>query len=127
MGGMNADAARCRPSLRVNVLVAEGSIGPGPAGRYHQGLEVVLASKADCDRAVVFMVIVHLVTRHRTASDESDKGLCRQRTGIPVATVARLSLLGSVDAEQANTLTPKLHGVAIGGREAMWGCRAVCI
>jgi hypothetical protein len=30
-----------------------------------------------------------------------------------VTTVARLSLLGSVDAEQANTLTPELRGVAI--------------
>jgi hypothetical protein len=124
---VNANAARCRPSLGVNVLVAEGSIGPGPAGRDHQRLKVVLASKADRDRAVVFVVIVHLVTRHRTASDESDKGLGRKRTGIPVATVARLSHLGSVDAEQANTLTPELHVVAIRDSEAMRASRAVGI
>src|SRR5580704_9446453 len=121
---VNANAARCRPSLRVDILVAEGSIGPRPASTHHQCLEVVFASKADCDRAVILVVVVHLVTRHRTASDESNKGLGRQRTGIPVATVARLSLLGSVDAEQADTLTTELHGVAIRDSEAMQASRA---
>jgi hypothetical protein len=116
---VNADAARCRPSLGVNILIAEGSIGPRPTGTYHQRLKVIFAGEAGRDRAVVLMVVVHLVTRHRAASDESDESLGRQRTGIPVATVARLSLLGSVDAEQANTLTPELHGVAIGDSEAM--------
>jgi hypothetical protein len=46
---VNTDAARCRPSLGVGVLVAEGDIGPGPAGAYQQRLEVVLAGKADCN------------------------------------------------------------------------------
>ena len=36
-----------------------------------------------------------------------------------MAVVARLPLLGSVNAEQANTLTAKLHGVAIRDGEAM--------
>jgi hypothetical protein len=110
---VNANAARCRPSLGVNVLVAEGSMGPRPTGTYHQRLKVVLAGKADCYGTVVLVVIVHLVTRHWAAGDESDESLSRQRTGIPVAAVARLPLLGSVDAEQANALTTKLHGIAI--------------
>jgi hypothetical protein len=107
---VNADAARCRPSLGVNVLVAEGGIGPRPAGTYHQRLEIVLASKSDRDRAVALVVVVHLVTRHGAPSDESNESLCRQRTGIPVPIIARLSFLGSVDAEQANALLAKLHG-----------------
>jgi hypothetical protein len=51
---VNADAARCRPSLGVGILVAEGGIGPRPAGTYHQRLEVVLASKADRDGMAFF-------------------------------------------------------------------------
>jgi hypothetical protein len=78
---MNANAARSRPSLGVDILVAEGSIGPGPAGRDHQRLKVVLAGKADCHRAFVLVVVIHLVTRHRTASDESDKGLVASGPG----------------------------------------------
>jgi hypothetical protein len=116
---VNADATRCRPSLGVNILVAEGGIGPRPAGTYHQRLEVVLASKADRDRAVVLVVIVDLVTRHWAASNENDERLRRQRAGIPVAVVARLPFLGSVDAEQADALTAKLHGIAIRDREAV--------
>jgi hypothetical protein len=49
---VNADAARCRPSLGVDILIAEGGVGPRPAGAYHQRLKVVLASKADRDGAV---------------------------------------------------------------------------
>jgi hypothetical protein len=45
---VNADAARCRPSLGIDIPVAEGAIGPRPAGTYHQRLKVVLAGKADC-------------------------------------------------------------------------------
>src|ERR1700722_3139967 len=122
---------RQRPALplvsRRHVLVAEGSIGPSPAGRDHQRLKVVLAGNADRNGAVIPMVIVDLVTRHRAAGNETDESLCRQRTRIPVAIIARLSLLGSVDAEQANTLTPKLYGVAIRDSEAMRASRAVCI
>ena len=124
---VNADATRCRSSLGVNILVTEGGIGPRPAGTYHQRLEVVLASKADRDRAVVLVVIIDLVTRHRAAGNESDESLCRQRTRIPVPIIARLSFLGSVDAEQANALLAKLHGIAIRDREAMRDSRAVCI
>ena len=124
---VNADAARCRPSLGVNVLVAEGGIGPRPAGAHHERLEVVLASKADRDRTVILVVIVHLVTRHGTASDEIDKSFRRQRTGIPVAVVARLSFLGCVNAEQADALTTELHGIAIRDREAVRASRAVGI
>jgi hypothetical protein len=124
---VNADAARCRPSLGVNILVTEGGIGPRPAGTYHQRLEVVLASKADRDWAVVLVVIIDLVTRHWAASDESDESLCRQRTGIPVAIIARLRLLWSVDAEQANALTTKLHGIAIRDREAVRSSCATCV
>src|ERR1700704_472979 len=40
----NANATRCRPSLGVDILVAEGGRGPRPAGTYHQRLEVVLVS-----------------------------------------------------------------------------------
>ena len=36
-----------------------------------------------------------------------------------MAVVARLPLLGSVNAEQANALTAELHGVAIRDGEAM--------
>jgi hypothetical protein len=61
---VNADAARWRPSLGIRILVAEGGIGPRPAGTYHQRLEVVLASKADRDWAVALVVIIDLVTRH---------------------------------------------------------------
>jgi hypothetical protein len=61
---VNTYAARCRPSLGVNILVAEGDIGPRPAGAYHQCLEVVLASKADRDRTIILVVVVYLVTRH---------------------------------------------------------------
>ena len=110
---VNADAARCRPSLGVDILIAEGGIGPRPAGTYHQRLEVVLASKADRDWSVILLVVVHLVTRHWTAGNEGDESLGRQRTGIPVAIIARLSLLGSVDAEQADALTTELHGIAV--------------
>jgi hypothetical protein len=59
------------------------------------------------------VVIVDLVTRYWAGGDEIHEGLGRQRTGIPVAIIARLPLLGSVDAEQADALTPKLYGVAI--------------
>ena len=55
---VNADAARCRPSLSVGILVAEGGISPRPAGTYHQRLEVVLASKANRDGTVVLAVII---------------------------------------------------------------------
>src|SRR6476660_7343388 len=43
---VNTNAARCRPSLGVGVLVAEGSIAPRPAGNHHQRLKVVLAGKS---------------------------------------------------------------------------------
>jgi hypothetical protein len=110
---VNADAARCRPSLGVDILVAEGGIGPRPAGAYHQRLQVVLASKADRNGTVIFVVIVDLVTRHWAAGDKFDKSLRRQRTWIPVAIIARLRLLWSVNAEQTDALTTKLHGIAI--------------
>jgi hypothetical protein len=109
---MNPDAARCRPSLGINILIAEDSIGPRPAGTDHQRLEVVLAGKADRDGTVVLVVIIDLTTRHWAARDEIHEGLRRQRARIPVAVVARLSFLGSVDSEQADALTTKLHGVA---------------
>ena len=124
---VNADATGCRPSLGIDILIAEGSIGPCPAGTYHQRLEVVLASKADRNRTVVLVVIIDLVTRHGTAGDESDKSLGRQRARIPLVIVARLSLLGSVDAEQTDALTTELYGVAIRDREAMRASRAVGI
>ena len=110
---VDANTARCSPSLGVNILVAEGGIGPRPAGTYHQRLEVVFASKAGRDRSVMLVVIVDLATRHRAAGDEGDESLCRQRAGIPVAIVARLSLLGSVNAEQADALATELHGIAV--------------
>jgi hypothetical protein len=116
---VNAYAARCRPSLGVNILVAEGGIGPRPAGTYHQRLEVVFASKAGRDRSVILVVIVDLATRHRATSDESDKSLGRQRTGIPVAIIARLSFLGRVYAEQADALLAELHGIAVRDRKPM--------
>jgi hypothetical protein len=116
---VNAYAARCRPPLGVNILVAEGGIGPRPAGTYHQRLEVVFASKAGRDRSVILVVIVDLATRHRATSDESDKSLGRQRTGIPVAIIARLSFLGRVDAEQADALLAELHGIAVRDRKPM--------
>jgi hypothetical protein len=125
--GVDANAARCRPSLGVNVLVTEGGIGPRPSGTYHQRLEVVLPSKADRDGTVILVVIVNLVTRHGTASDEIDKSLRRQRTRIPVAVVARLSFLGSVDAEQADALTTEPHGIAIRDREAVRSSCATCV
>jgi hypothetical protein len=40
--GPKLNASRCRPSLGINILVAEGGISPRPAGTYHQRLEVVL-------------------------------------------------------------------------------------
>jgi hypothetical protein len=124
---VDADPARCRPSLGVNILVTEGGIGPRPAGTYHQRLEVVLPSKADRDGTVILVVIVNLVTRHGTASDEIDKSLRRQRTRIPVAVVARLSFLGSVDAEQTDALLAEPNGIAIRDREAVRGSSAVRI
>jgi hypothetical protein len=124
---VNADAARCRPPLRVNILVAERGMGPRPAGAYHQRLQVILADKADRDRSAILVVIVDLVTRHRATGDETDEGLCRQRTGIPMAIIARLSFLGSVDAEQADALTTELHGIAVRYREPLRDSRAVCI
>jgi hypothetical protein len=108
---VNAHAARCRPSLRINILVAEG--GPCPASTYHHCLKVVFAGEAGRDGAVILVVMVDLVTRHWAAGNEGDESFGRQGTGIPVATVARLSLLGSVNAEQANTLTTELHGIAV--------------
>jgi len=116
---VNAYAARCRPSLRINILVAEGGIGPRPACTYHQRLEVVFASKAGRDRSVILVVTLDLATRHRAASDESDKSLGRQRTGISVAVIARLSFLGSVYAEQADALLAELHGIAVRDRKPM--------
>jgi|SRR5450631_1503751 hypothetical protein len=110
---VNANTARCSPSLRINILVAESRIGPRPAGTYHQRLQVVIASKADRDGTVILVVIVDLVTRHWAASDKSDKSLGSQRAGIPVAVVARLSFLGSVNAKQADALTTELHGVQV--------------
>jgi hypothetical protein len=64
---VNAYAAGSSSPLGVNILVAEGSIGSRPASTHHQCLEVVFASKADCDRAVILVVVVHLVARHRPA------------------------------------------------------------
>jgi hypothetical protein len=110
---VDADPARCRPSLGIRILVTEGGIGPRPTGTYHQRLEVVLASKADRDRAIILVVIIDLVTRHGTASDEIDESLRRQRAGILLAVVARLPFLGSIDAEQADALTTELHGIAV--------------
>src|SRR6266852_1738344 len=124
---VDADAARCRPSLGVDILVTVGGIGPRPAGTYHQRLKVVLASKTDRERAVILVVIIDLVTRHWPPGDESNESLCRQRAGIPVPIIARLSFLGSVDAKQANALTTKLHGIAIRDCEAVRGSRAVGI
>ena len=124
---VNTYAARRGPSLGVNILVTEGSIGPRPAGTYHQCLKVVFAGKADRDRAVVLMVIIDLVTRHGSASDEIDESFRRQRTGIPLAVVTRLPFLGSVDAEHADALLAELHGIAIRDREAVRGSRAVGI
>ena len=72
-----------------------------------------MPSKADRDRAVVLVVIVDLVTRYWAAGDEIHEGLGRQRTGIPVPAVARLPSLWRVDTEEANTVTTKLHGIAI--------------
>jgi hypothetical protein len=46
---VNADAARSRSSLGIDILIAEGGIGPRPAGTYHPSLEVVFASKAHRD------------------------------------------------------------------------------
>ena len=40
-----------------------------------------------------------------------------------MAVIARLSFLGSVNAEQADALTPELHGVAIRGSQARFPCR----
>ena len=77
---VNSDPTGCRPSLGVDVLIAEGGIGPRPAGTHHQRLEVVLAGIADRDGAGVFPVVV------------DDESLGRQRTGIPVAIIARLYL-----------------------------------
>jgi hypothetical protein len=124
---VDADAARRRPSLGVNIPVGEGGIGPRLAGTDHQRLEVVLAGNADRDGTVVLVVIFDLVARHGTPSDESDEGLCRQRAWVPVAVIARLSFLGSVDAEQADALTPKLYGIAVRDREAMRGSSPVGI
>jgi hypothetical protein len=98
---VNSDPTGCRPSLGVDVLIAEGGIGPRPAGTHHQRLEVVLAGIADRDGAGVFPVVV------------DDESLGRQRTGIPVAIIARLSLLGSVDAEQSDALLAEPNGIAI--------------
>jgi hypothetical protein len=67
------------------------------------------------------------VTRYWAAGDEIHEGLGRQRTGIPVAIIAGLSCLGSVDAEQADALTTELHGVAIRDGEAVRRSRAVGI
>jgi hypothetical protein len=124
---VNANAARCRPSLGVNILVTEGGIGPCPAGTHHQRLEVVLASKAGRDWSVILLVVVHLVTRHWTAGNEGDESLRCQRTGIPVAIIARLSLLGCVNAEQADALPAEPNGIAIRDCEAVRGSRAVAI
>jgi hypothetical protein len=53
------------------------------------------------------------VTRHWTAGNEVNESLRRERTGMPLAIVARLRLLWCVDAEQADALLAKLHGIAI--------------
>ena len=110
---VNADATCCRPSLGVNILVTVGGKSPRPTGTSHQRLEVVLAGNADRDGTVILVVIVNLVPRHWVAGDESDESLCCQRTGIPVAIIARLSFLWSVYAEQADALLAKLHGIAV--------------
>ena len=124
---VNANAVRCHPSLGVGVLVAEGGIGPRPAGTYHQRLKVILACKAHCYGTVVLVVILHLVTRHWAAGDESDKSLRRQRTGVPFAVVTGLELLRRVNPEQANKLLAELYGVAIGYCEAKQSSGAVDI
>jgi len=123
--GVDADTARCSPSLRINILVAERGIGPRPTSTYHQSLEVVPASKADRDGTVILAVIVHLVTGHRAAGNETDESLCRQRARIPVATVTRLSFLGSIDAEKTDELPAELHGIAVRDGKAVRGSRAV--
>ena len=124
---VDANATRGRPSLGVNILVAVGGIGPRPSGTYHQCLQVIPAGKADRDRTRVLPVIVDLVTRHGTASDEIDESLRRQRTGIPVAAVARLELLRSINPEQADALLAEFHGIAIRDRKAMQSSSAVGI
>jgi hypothetical protein len=92
---VNANATRCRPSLGVDILVAEGGRGPRPAGTYHQRLEVVLVSKADRDWTVILLVVIDLVARHRAAGNEPDESLCRQGAGIPVAVVAGCPFSGA--------------------------------
>jgi hypothetical protein len=71
---------------------------PTPSGAYHHRLEVVLPGKADRDGTVILVVVIDLVTRHWAAGHETDESLSRQRAGIPMAVVARLPFLGSVDA-----------------------------
>jgi len=78
---VNADAARCRPSLGVDILIAEGGVGPRPAGAYHHRLGVVLASKAGRDRAVILAVIVDLVTRHWAASKKATSAFVAKGPG----------------------------------------------
>jgi hypothetical protein len=90
---VNADAARSRSSLGIDILIAESGIGPRPAGTYHQRLEVVFGSKAHRDGTGVPPVIVDLVTRHWAAGNEVNESLRRQRTGIQFAISARSRLL----------------------------------
>ena len=88
---VHPNAACCRPSLGVNILVTVGGIGPRPAGAYHQCLKVVLASEADRDRPIILVVIVHLVTRHGTAGDASDESLGRANISSRILADTRTS------------------------------------
>jgi hypothetical protein len=115
---VNANAARCRPSFGVGVLVAEGAIGPRPAGTHHQRLEVVLACKADRDGTVVLAVIVDLLAGHGPASDEALQRFLGKRAGMPLTIIASLALLRCVDAEQPHKLRAKLYSITVYDLEA---------
>src|SRR5690606_16512529 len=104
--------------FRQIALLAAGREGPGPAGRNHLLLKVVVAREALSHRRVGLAVRIDQSAVDRTAGDELLERLAGQCAGTPMTVVAGLAALRSIDAEQANRLRTKSHRVAVDHDEA---------
>jgi hypothetical protein len=102
---MNADFARCGPSLSVDIPIAEGDVGPHPAR--HQRPQLLSTSKAQRDGTS------DLVAATGRPAKKSTSAFVASGPGYQLLSSQGCAFSGA-DAEHANALTAELHGVAIG-------------
>ena len=115
---VHARLPSCRLPLLWCVPFAVPAEGPSPPGRYHHGLQVVVASKALRHRTVVAGVVVYLLAGNGPAGDEVFERFLGEWSRLPLPVVAGLALFGRIDAEQPHELRAKLHGIAADNLEA---------